>query len=216
MLVANDSHFRPSAKPDAHGPVTSTSRAAASPCGPRRANSDASASLTSIPRSGASSIAIFANHASLRTPRRRSSPPAPASRSTSTASPSSSPAARAQRHPHLLGAHPPPHLGHEFHECPRRESSRAQAPGRMGTLGDGRAIQPPRSGARSPRIYRIRSTRHTKPPLVSRPPQQSAAFRGRRRKTNDGPLRPVVSRKTRWAERESNPHSQRRLIYSQL
>src|SRR3989454_12527510 len=40
-------------------------------------------------------------------------------------------------------------------------------------------------------------------------------FSSRRRKMTDGPDRPVVIEKNRWAERESNPHSQRRLIYSQ-
>src|SRR2546430_10251480 len=40
-------------------------------------------------------------------------------------------------------------------------------------------------------------------------------FSSRRRKMSDGPDRPVVTTKNRWAERESNPHSQRRLIYSQ-
>src|SRR5207245_6473067 len=38
-------------------------------------------------------------------------------------------------------------------------------------------------------------------------------FSSRRRKMTDGPDRPVVIEKNRWAERESNPHSQRRLIY---
>src|SRR6266542_6525317 len=33
--------------------------------------------------------------------------------------------------------------------------------------------------------------------------------------SSDGPERPVMIAPTRWAERESNPHSQRRLIYSQ-
>src|SRR5437899_6963049 len=40
-------------------------------------------------------------------------------------------------------------------------------------------------------------------------------FSSRRRKMTDGPDRPVVIEKNRWAERESTPHSQRRLIYSQ-
>src|SRR5947207_5367394 len=34
-------------------------------------------------------------------------------------------------------------------------------------------------------------------------------------KRDDEPRRPVVIEENRWAERESNPHSQRLLIYSQ-
>src|SRR5947209_11068802 len=44
----------------------------------------------------------------------------------------------------------------------------------------------------------------------SQPPFFESAWR-----TSDGPDRPVVIEKNRWAERESNPHSQRRLIDSQ-
>src|SRR5947209_5620900 len=44
----------------------------------------------------------------------------------------------------------------------------------------------------------------------SQPPFFESAW-----ETDDGPDRPVVIEKNRWAERESNPHSQRRLIYSQ-
>src|SRR5438093_3141161 len=44
----------------------------------------------------------------------------------------------------------------------------------------------------------------------SQPPFSTSAW-----ETNDGPDRPVVIEKNPWAERESNPHSQRRLIYSQ-
>jgi hypothetical protein len=43
----------------------------------------------------------------------------------------------------------------------------------------------------------------------------NAAFRHPAWEADDGPDRPVVIDKNRWAERESNPHSQRRLIYSQ-
>src|SRR3989441_6624087 len=43
----------------------------------------------------------------------------------------------------------------------------------------------------------------------SQPPFSTSAW-----ETNDGPDRPVVIENP-WAERESNPHSQRRLIYSQ-
>jgi hypothetical protein len=67
--------------------------------------------------------------------------------------------------------------------------------------------------ARRLRADRSRAKRRLTGGLL--PFAQSAAFWSPYRRMSNGPERPVVIDRNRWAERESNPHSQRRLIYSQ-